>query len=479
MKKRAILAGLLIVTLVLSVAGMAACADKDLEKSGVFADGMIAVRNENGLYGYINSKGAEVLPFTYDSAGAFCGGYATVKRGADWYLIDKEGNSVAGPYKAANIINDTSYMIMQDKDLGLWGIYDLKQGKEISPCLYGNITNYENYLVCCAVTGSEGRETPVSADIFLMCNGKFAEVQCAIEDILLVEDTFAVKKTVITQDSETLTLKVYNPADGSSYEITGNTGAALDNSSEAFYKLTKEDSEGYSVDLYAGVNGVISTEGFDSVSTANGLLICQKTVDGVRKTSAFNNKGEILADSVNSSDFNMHYVNGTTYYRVTVKDAEGTVTAYKYIVNGKLYTVPVAAAAENTVVNYQFTGMVEDLSAKKTYAIFTVDTAVTAEGSETVHSYATVLYDSEGAKITLEGKRDIKQIYGDCLVAVDSVTGKYSVLKSDGSIVIAPLYDEIEVVDGGYYKIKLGSKYGVAKADGGILIDCIYNAIVI
>lgn len=474
MKKRAILAGLLIVTLVLSVAGMAACADKDLEKSGVFAEGIIAVRNDNWMHGYINSKGEEVLPFVYDYAGAFCGGRATVKRGADWYVIDKEGNSVAGPYKEVRPILNTSYIIMKDKDLGLWGIYDLKQG-EISPCVYGKMHMYENYIVFYAAFTEGGSYAyPSSADIFLMCNGKFVEEQCSMEDILLVEDTFAVKKTVKTQDSETLTLKVYNPDDGSYYEITGINSVTSD---KLFYKLTKKDYKGDLINFYAGVKGIIPTEDYDSVKTVDDLLVCQKTVDGVSKTTVFNNKGEMLADSVNSSDFSKYNGYDTVYYKAIVKDAEGNVTAYKYIIDSKLYTVPLAATAENTVVNYEFTGMVEDISTKKMYAVFTVDTAVTAEGSETVHSYTTVLYDAEGAKITLQGKIKIKNIYGDCIVVTDPVTGKYSVLKSDGSIVIAPLYDLILARDGGYYLLKLGKKYGIAKADGSILIDCIYDAI--
>ncbi len=48
-------------------------------------------------YGFINKKGAVVIPLIYEKAFDFIGGYALVKDGQGWWLIDKTGAKLHGP----------------------------------------------------------------------------------------------------------------------------------------------------------------------------------------------------------------------------------------------------------------------------------------------------------------------------------------------------------------------------------------------
>ncbi len=55
---------------------------------------LIAVKNENGKWGFINYKGEEVIPFEFDNAFNFFGDYADVKIGENNYTIDKTGRTI-------------------------------------------------------------------------------------------------------------------------------------------------------------------------------------------------------------------------------------------------------------------------------------------------------------------------------------------------------------------------------------------------
>ena len=60
-----------------------------------FNNGLARIRKgdwENGKYGFINTKGEEVIPFIYDYAMNFNDGLALVRRGEEWGYIDKYGH---------------------------------------------------------------------------------------------------------------------------------------------------------------------------------------------------------------------------------------------------------------------------------------------------------------------------------------------------------------------------------------------------
>lgn len=64
-----------------------------LETCGVFADGLLAVK-EDDAWGYVNQKNEVVIDFDFDGAGAFINGTAIVEIDGEYQLINKKGESL-------------------------------------------------------------------------------------------------------------------------------------------------------------------------------------------------------------------------------------------------------------------------------------------------------------------------------------------------------------------------------------------------
>ncbi len=63
-----------------------------------FHDGLALFKqqggNNDGCYGYINKKGAVVIPAIYEKASDFCNGFALVEKGSEAWYINKKGKNV-------------------------------------------------------------------------------------------------------------------------------------------------------------------------------------------------------------------------------------------------------------------------------------------------------------------------------------------------------------------------------------------------
>ena len=63
--------------------------------------------NQKFLYGYVNEKLKEVIPFIYDIVFPFINGEAYVKKDENYFFIDKYGNVVENERpKGLNLINN-------------------------------------------------------------------------------------------------------------------------------------------------------------------------------------------------------------------------------------------------------------------------------------------------------------------------------------------------------------------------------------
>lgn len=61
-----------------------------------FSNGLIAVTLKN-KWGYLNSKGKLAIPLKYDNATTFENGFATVKIGTSFFVLDTLGNEISAP----------------------------------------------------------------------------------------------------------------------------------------------------------------------------------------------------------------------------------------------------------------------------------------------------------------------------------------------------------------------------------------------
>lgn len=101
-----------------------------------FSEGMAAVRNEDGKYGYIDDSGNELILCNYDEADIFSEGLARIELDGKCGYIDKNGNVVF--WYELNYFYDGSNFkegMARISNGGKYGYID-KTGKEVIPCIY-------------------------------------------------------------------------------------------------------------------------------------------------------------------------------------------------------------------------------------------------------------------------------------------------------------------------------------------------------
>lgn len=126
----------------------------DYHDIGSFSEGLARVMNyEEGKCGYVNTKGEEVIPFSFYTAAPFSEGLAAVgvdlpkeegRQSAEtrYGYIDKKGGWVIEPkYRNAYAFQDGLAKVEDtDRNIG----YIDKTGKEVIPLRYREITDFRN-----------------------------------------------------------------------------------------------------------------------------------------------------------------------------------------------------------------------------------------------------------------------------------------------------------------------------------------------
>ena len=97
-----------------------------------FSDGMAAVSNQDGLWGFVDESGIEVIPCIYDEVHDFSDGYCVVRECNTTKLIDKQGRIIlTGNFAEIEIIDEENIVVMHggyyhnfnyeyDGDTGSW-----------------------------------------------------------------------------------------------------------------------------------------------------------------------------------------------------------------------------------------------------------------------------------------------------------------------------------------------------------------------
>ena len=74
----------------------------------------LAVVSKNDKYGYINKNGDLVIGFIYDDALDFNSGYASVKIGESWGMIDTSGREIIKPiFEEIETVPNSRYLIIK------------------------------------------------------------------------------------------------------------------------------------------------------------------------------------------------------------------------------------------------------------------------------------------------------------------------------------------------------------------------------
>ena len=101
-----------------------------------FGEGLVAVANSDGTVGYIDEKGAVALPFIYEYAYPFIGGYAVARSKGKCGMIDRSGRETV-PFAYDMILYDgpcadDRYGVAENGKFG----YVSSDGAEVIPCIF-------------------------------------------------------------------------------------------------------------------------------------------------------------------------------------------------------------------------------------------------------------------------------------------------------------------------------------------------------
>ncbi len=137
---------LVLLALMMCVFG-GALAEENYLKIGSFSEGMAAVQNSKGLWGYIDGSGEIVIPCEWEEAGEFKDGMASVRKDRKYGCINTSGQLViACEWDGHSQISFSEGLAPVQNNDGLWGFID-KTGTVIIPC------EWEGFLDPCFSEG--------------------------------------------------------------------------------------------------------------------------------------------------------------------------------------------------------------------------------------------------------------------------------------------------------------------------------------
>ena len=117
----------------------------------ILSEGMMVVQRENKWWGYVNSKGKEIIPCIYEEAKPFSEGLAAVMKDDKWGFINKKGNVVIPfIYEEAHSFSGGIAAVYSDEG---WCFIN-KKGKQISTEIYDSV---EPFCEGLAATEKDGK----------------------------------------------------------------------------------------------------------------------------------------------------------------------------------------------------------------------------------------------------------------------------------------------------------------------------------
>jgi len=122
-----------------------------------------------GKWGFINSRGEEILPCIYDDAKSFSEGLAAVKLRKSWSFIDKSGAVViSGKYVSLESFSEGLAAVKLNKEYGFIN----KSGSLVIPCKYGEVSYFSEGLAAVATSATYTIKTKETKDYIRFYNGR-------------------------------------------------------------------------------------------------------------------------------------------------------------------------------------------------------------------------------------------------------------------------------------------------------------------
>lgn len=110
-----------------------------------FSDGLLAVQNKKGKWGYINTEGETVIEAQYDGATEFRCGLGIVRKKTKYLYLNRQGEVVISPQNPMDVFACDRSRICSLKDIyapsARFGYIDAL-GKFVIPCIYYDANHY-------------------------------------------------------------------------------------------------------------------------------------------------------------------------------------------------------------------------------------------------------------------------------------------------------------------------------------------------
>lgn len=478
MKKKLLITVIAVIVVLATVLGMAAC--NDTLSDGIFSGGCIAVMDEYGKWGYVDSNGKEVIGFDYEGASAFVNDVAIVVQGQRFFLIDKDGEKIGGPYTDIGAVADNTMIILANKE-GKYGVYDTAAKAFSYDFVYDAITPVGDTSVVrmeSTINGVEGVEYVDLATGSVTMARKTDEVTYA-DGNDGAQNFFFYNAT----ENDAKVVKAVNVLTGVEAG-TWNGGNAKHNGWRRLLNNTYNAEGTVESRTYHYVTDTALIALDINTETAlqkrvGSMLLTEKTAEGTDGTSTttYTLYGKDGASIYSGAEEPQWDTLNSVYYIETYTEEEGcTLKVFK---DGAAYTASYKpeTGAESVFVsswNIDEEGNIN----------FTIgyDVTVTEGENTTTESISKNLVSVSGTTVEIPEEYTYVGVSGGKLILTDKARARVGVFNTDMSAVtecIYSVYSGAQVVDGGYIVVKMGDAYGVLAPDGSVVLDCVYYGIAV
>ena len=493
MKKKLLITVIAVIVVLATVLGMAAC--NDTLSDGIFSGGCIAVMDEYGKWGYVDSNGKEVIGFDYASATNFVNGVAVVSyadSGA-FYLIDAEGTHLAGPFdNTVRVVADT-IIIVKDSKTGKFGVYDTAAKAFSYDFVYDAITPVGDTSVVrmeSTINRIEGVEYVDLATGSVTVARKFADDEFTIDITGAYDDTdghnFYFYNT--TENGEDV-FKGVNVLTGVE-AVTWNGGKSSGNDWTYLINYTYDAEGSVTATTYHYVTetAIIALDKDVEVPQTKedgSMLLTEKTAEGSDGTSTttytlYGKDGVVIYSGTEQPVWDD---SNEAYYITKTENGTLTLNVYK---DGALYSVSAVVPEGASGVNCIW-GIDTEENAIDMEISYSV---TTGEGENTTtESISKNLVSVSGTTVEIPEEYTYVGVSGGKLILTDKARARVGVFNTDMSAVTECIYSGAQdsgaqdsgaqVVDGGYIVVKMGDAYGVLAPDGSTVLDCVYYGIAV
>lgn len=469
MKKKLLITVIAVIVVLATVLGMAAC--NDTLSDGIFSGGCIAVMDEYGKWGYVDSNGKEVIGFDYEGASAFVNDVAIVVQGQGFFLIDKDGEKIGGPYTDIGAVADNTMIILANKE-GKYGVYDTAAKAFSYDFVYDAITPVGDTSVVRMESTINRIEGVEYVDL---ATGTVTMARKAKDDEFTVSvvggHNFYFYNTTENDKNVVKGVNVLTGAEAGTWNGGKSSGSGwtylIDNTYDAEGSVTASTYHYVTETAIIALDKAVEEP---HIQYDGSMLPTAKTAEGTDGTSTttytlYGKDGVVIYSGTEQL-----FWSGEAYYMTKTENGTFTLNVYK---DGAAYSVSAAVPEGASGMNYRWNVTTEEnaIDMAISYSV------TTGEGESAVTENVEKQFVSIGGATTEvpEGYA-LKQVCGGKLVLA-AKTGRVGVFNTDMSAVTECIYSDAQVVDGGYIVVKMGDAYGVLAPDGSVVLDCVYSGI--